>query len=67
MYMVCFTRKTDDTKVWVPYFDIQFIVEKESNTAVRIRDRAYNSTHDVEIQEEAKQILDQMKQISKGE
>lgn len=62
MYMIKFTRKDDDTKMWVPYFDVLAIAEKGRNTIVRIKNRDSGGSDDFYIQEEAQQILDQMKQ-----
>ena len=67
MHMICFTYRSDGTKFYFPYYDVVCIAENQDGTVIRVRDRSCNDTRDFYIQEEAQEILDQMKQISKGE
>lgn len=67
MYMVCFSCKEDGTKMWFPHYDVLFIQENRHGTVIRVKDRSCNDSFDFCIQEEAQQILDQIKNISKGE
>lgn len=67
MHMICITSREDGTKYYFPYYDIFFIQENKDGTVIRVKDRSCNDSFDFYIQEEAKQILDQMKQLSKGE
>lgn len=67
MYMINFTSRADGTKFYLPYYDVIWIAETQEGTVVRVKDHSCNDTRDFYIQEEAKQILDQMKQLSKGE